>query len=58
MSLGGWALRFQKLKPGLVAHCLFLLPADPDEELSTTSPAPSLLTCPHASYPDNNGLNL
>ena len=23
----GWALRFQKLKPGLKAHFLFLLPA-------------------------------
>jgi hypothetical protein len=31
------ALRFQKLKPGLVAHSLFLLSADPDVELSGTS---------------------
>ena len=34
MSLG--ALRFQKLKPGLVTHCLFLLPEDPDVEISAT----------------------
>lgn len=25
-SLGGWALGFQKFKPGLVAHCLPLQP--------------------------------
>ena len=40
MSLGGWVLRSHKLKPGLVAHCLFLLPADLDIELSAPSPAP------------------
>jgi hypothetical protein len=30
---------FQKLKPGPVADVFFLLQADPDVELSTTSPA-------------------
>jgi hypothetical protein len=30
----GWALRFQKLKPGPVHHPLLLLPANPDVELS------------------------
>ena len=29
----GWALRFQKLKPGLVSLSVFLLPSDPDVEL-------------------------
>jgi hypothetical protein len=42
MASLGWALRFQKLKLGLVAHCLFLLPEDPDVELSATSPGPCL----------------
>ena len=31
-----WALRFQKLKLGLVAHCLLLLPEDQDVELSAS----------------------
>lgn len=35
----GQALRFQKLKPGLGAHSIFLVPADPGVELS----APLLL---------------
>jgi hypothetical protein len=30
------ALRSEALKPGLVDHCLFLLPVDPDVELSST----------------------
>jgi hypothetical protein len=57
----GWPLRFQKLKSGLVAHCLFLLPAghaDPDGKLSATSLAPSLPAHHHASHHDYNGLNL
>ena len=31
------ALRFQKLKPGLVVYSLFLLPVDPDVEPSAAS---------------------
>jgi hypothetical protein len=57
MSLG-WVLRFQRLKPDLVAHCLFLLPVDPEVELSAPSPAPRLPACNHVSCHDNNGLNL
>lgn len=34
----GWALQFQKLKPGRVASLIFLLPANSDVELSPTSP--------------------
>jgi hypothetical protein len=34
-----WALSFQKLKLVLMAHCLFLLPMDPDVELSSTMSA-------------------
>ncbi|EDL00953.1 mCG1047212, partial [Mus musculus] len=37
---------------------LFLLPADPDVELSVPSPAPCLPACHRASRCDNNGLNL
>ena len=44
---GGWTLRFQKLKPGPMA--LFLMPMDPDIELSATSPAPCLPACSHDS---------
>jgi hypothetical protein len=36
---GVCALRSQKLKPDLVAHCLFLLPVYLDTELSAPSPA-------------------
>jgi hypothetical protein len=40
---------------------LFLLPVDPDVELSATSPALCLSACHacrHASHHDDNGLNL
>ena len=37
---------------------LLLMPADPDVELSTTSPAPCLPVCCHASHCADNGLNL
>jgi hypothetical protein len=37
---------------------LFLLPANPDVELSATCVAPCLPVCYHASCHDNNGLNL
>ena len=58
--LGGVALLeelslSQKLKPGLVAYGLFLLPADLDVEFSVTVPALCLSTCHHASYHDDNG---
>lgn len=33
------ALRFQKIKPDLVIHLIFLLPSDPDIDLSATSPS-------------------
>jgi hypothetical protein len=55
---GGWTLRFQTLKQSLVAHFLFLLPTDPDVELSATSPAPCSPACCYASCHDSNGLNL
>jgi hypothetical protein len=35
-----------------------LLPADPDRELSATSPVPYLPACHHVSCHDDNGLNL
>ena len=53
----GWALGFQKLKPG-PAISLFLLSAHPDIELSANFPAPCVPECCHASCQDNNGLNL
>ena len=54
----GWTLRFQMLKLGSLVYSLFLLPANPDEELSDTCPASCLSAYHHASYHDNNGLNL
>ena len=42
------------LKPGPVSLSLFLLPSNPDVELSATALAPSLPACCH----DSNGLNL
>jgi hypothetical protein len=39
----GWALRSQMIKPGSMAHSL--VPADPDIELSATSPVPWLPPC-------------
>lgn len=53
-----WTLRIQKLKPGLIAHCLLLLHKDPDIELSATCPLACLLVCRHASCYDDNGLTL
>lgn len=53
-----WALRFQKFKPGPVAHSFFLGPANPDIELSATSPAPCLPVCHHAFHRDDNELSL
>jgi len=53
-----WVLRFQKLKAGLVVHFLFLLPVNPDIELSATFSAPGLPACCHASHHDDNGLTL
>jgi hypothetical protein len=41
--VGVWALRFQKLNRGLVAHCLFLLPVEKDVELPAPSPAPVMI---------------
>lgn len=50
------ALEFQILKSGPVS--LFVLPVDPDVELSVTSPAPCLPSSHHASHHANNGINL
>lgn len=36
-------MRFQKLKPVLMAHVLLLLPADPDVQLSATLQHPVCL---------------
>ena len=55
---GGWTLRFQTLKQSLVAHFLFLLPTDPDVELSASSLAPTLPAYCHASHHGDNELNL
>jgi hypothetical protein len=52
----GQALRLQKLQPGLGDSLFFLLPADPDVELSAPSPAPCLSLSCHASCYDDNGL--
>lgn len=54
----GATLKFQKLKPDVAASCLFLLPLDPNVELSATSPVPCLPVYHHAFYQDGNGLNL
>ena len=43
-----------KTQPVPVSLSLFLLSADPDVELSATSPVPCLPACPHASH---HGLN-
>ena len=54
-----WTLGFQKLKPGIVhSAILFLLSANPDVELSATSPVPCLPVCSYASHHDENELNL
>ena len=52
LSHWGWALRFQKSTPGLVALCL--LPMDQDEKLSATAPGP----CLSASHREDNGQTL
>jgi hypothetical protein len=56
VSLSGWALMFQMLKP---AQCciLFLLPVDLDVEFAAPSPALCLTACCHAFCHDDNGLN-
>jgi hypothetical protein len=54
----GRALRLQKLKAGPVSHLLFLLPANPDVELSASSPSSCLPVHHCASHHDDNGLNL
>ena len=41
-----------------MAYCLFLLPADPDVELSAPSPAPCLPTLCQASCHDDSGPKL
>ena len=53
----GWALRFQKLKPSLVAHSLFAA-CRSGVQFSATSPAPYLPACCHASYHEDNEINL
>lgn len=57
------------LKPGLVAHCLFLMPADPVVELSALMPTDAVVELSalslalwlpvwhHASYHDDKELN-
>lgn len=52
----GWVLWFQKLKPDLVAHYLFLLSEDLDIEVSSFSPVPCLPTGYHASLQEDNKL--
>ena len=42
-----------RLKPGLVTQSSFMLPADPEIELSGTIAAPCLPKCCYASYQDN-----
>jgi hypothetical protein len=37
---------------------LFLLPTDPDVELSATSPTSCVPACHHVSHHNDNGLNL
>ena len=54
----GQALRSQKLKLGLLGLILFLLPVDPDVELSAPSLALDLLACCRVSIQDDNELNL
>jgi hypothetical protein len=48
---------FQKLNADLEAS-LFLLPENPDVELSAPSPAPCLLACCHGSHLEDNELSL
>ena len=56
-SLGvGFEVSDAQARPSVAL--LFLLPADPDVELSAASPVPCLPTCHHGSHHDNNGLNL
>ena len=53
----GRTLRFPRLKPGLVAHCLFLLSAGPGVELSAPFSATYLPESHHASCHDDNQQN-
>ena len=53
----GRTLRFPRLKPGLVAHCLFLLSPDPGVELSAPFSATYLPESHHASCHDDNQQN-
>jgi hypothetical protein len=46
---------FQMLKPGSVS--LFLIPADPDAEISAPSPTACLPECCHVLCHADNGLN-
>ena len=52
----GWALKFQMLKPVLVACSLFLVPAY--VKILATFPAPYLFVCRHAFCHGDNVLNL
>ena len=57
MSLGvGFKVSDAQARP--VAHSLILLPADPDVDLSATSPASHLSAHCLASCHGDNGLNL
>jgi hypothetical protein len=49
---GGMGFEGSEAQAGLMTHSLLLLPANPDVELSATSPAPCLSTCWHASCYD------
>ena len=56
MSLGvGFKDSDAQAKPGVA---LFQLPADPDVELSATSPVPCLTAHHHASHHEDNRLNI
>ena len=59
VSLGVGSMGFEvsdtQARPG---SCLsFLLPVNPDVELSAPSPPPCLPACHHAPHHDDNGLN-
>lgn len=41
----------QMLKPGLVVAFLFLMPANPDVEVSASSPAPFMSACMPPCFP-------
>ena len=58
-EVGHWGrpLSFPRLQPVLVAHCLFLLSANPGVELSAPFSASHLPESHHASCHDDNRLN-